>query len=210
MIIVGAKGFAKEVLEILQKNQSFDNLAFYDDMSLEMPDLLYDKFPVLKTESEVVEYFKLEGPEFSLGLGKPILRQKMYDKFRILGGKLTSTISDKADIGSFDIKIGQGTNVLPYAVIANGSNIGKGCIVYYNTLITHDCIVGDFVELSPGVTLLGSCKIGSHSQIGANATILPGITVGQNAIIGAGAVVTKDVQDNCTVVGIPAQVIKTN
>ena len=44
--------------------------------------------------------------------------------------------------------------------------------------------------------------------IGAGATILPGVTVGENAIVGAGAVVTKDVEPNTVVGGIPAKLIK--
>ena len=44
--------------------------------------------------------------------------------------------------------------------------------------------------------------------IGAGATILPGVTVGENSVVGAGSVVTKDVPDNCIVVGSPARVIK--
>ncbi len=44
--------------------------------------------------------------------------------------------------------------------------------------------------------------------IGADATILPGVTVGENAIVGAGSVVTKDVEPNTVVGGIPAKLIK--
>ena len=44
--------------------------------------------------------------------------------------------------------------------------------------------------------------------IGAGATILPGVTVGENAIVGAGSVVTKDVEPNTVVGGIPAKLIK--
>jgi len=44
--------------------------------------------------------------------------------------------------------------------------------------------------------------------IGAGATILSGVTVGENAIVGAGAVVTKDVEANTVVGGIPAKLIK--
>ncbi|MBM7837847.1 acetyltransferase-like isoleucine patch superfamily enzyme [Alkalihalobacillus xiaoxiensis] len=44
--------------------------------------------------------------------------------------------------------------------------------------------------------------------IGINATIMPGVTIGENAIVSAGAVVTKDVEDNVIVAGVPAKVIK--
>ena len=33
MIIVGAKGFAKEVLEVVYQNKLLDNLVFYDDIN---------------------------------------------------------------------------------------------------------------------------------------------------------------------------------
>ena len=45
-------------------------------------------------------------------------------------------------------------------------------------------------------------------SIGANATILPGVKLGRGCVVGAGAVVTKDVEPNTIVGGIPAKVIK--
>ena len=45
------------------------------------------------------------------------------------------------------------------------------------------------------------------SVIGSNVTLFP-VTIGENSIVGAGAVVVRDVPDNCTVVGNPAQIIK--
>ena len=86
--------------------------------------------------------------------------------------------------------------------------IGTGCLVYHNVQITHDCTIGNYVEISPGAALLGGCKIGNFVQVGANATVLPGIKIGDHSVIGAGAVVTKNVLENTTVVGVPARVIK--
>lgn len=43
--------------------------------------------------------------------------------------------------------------------------------------------------------------------IGTGAIILRGVTIGENATVGAGAVVTRDVPDNLTVVGVPAKVL---
>ena len=44
-------------------------------------------------------------------------------------------------------------------------------------------------------------------MIGCGAKILGPIKIGNNVKIGANAVVTKDVQDNSTVVGIPGKVL---
>ena len=49
--------------------------------------------------------------------------------------------------------------------------------------------------------------IGDNVFIGAGAKILGDIKIGNNVKIGANAVVTKDVPDNCTVVGNPAVII---
>ena len=49
--------------------------------------------------------------------------------------------------------------------------------------------------------------MGKKVWIGANCTLLPGVTIGDNAIIAAGAVVTKDVEENTIVGGVPAKKI---
>lgn len=206
MIIVGAKGFATEVLEIFHQLDALDSLVFYDDISA-VSGKLFGKFEILTSEEQAKSHFTKDN-RFTLGIGKPQLRKKLYDKFTVLGGEFFSTISPSAEIGSYNVIIGEGCNILSGAVFSNNVAIGKGCIVYYKAIITHDCEVGDFVEISPGATLLGRCKVGSFSHIGSNATILPDVIIGNNVIVGAGAVVTKNVPDNCTVAGVPAKIIK--
>ena len=50
--------------------------------------------------------------------------------------------------------------------------------------------------------------LGKNVWIGSNATILQGVTIGDNAIVAAGAVVTKDVEANTIVGGVPAKFIR--
>jgi len=209
MLIIGAKGFAKEVLEVLHQLKKLDNLAFYDDIN-NIDNLLFNKFPLLNSKKQVIKHFKSFDNSYTIGIGNPKLRKKMYDKFSLLGGDILSTISPNAEIGNYDIKIGKGTSILPKVVISNGVSIGKVCLIYYGTIITHDCKIGQFVEISPNATVLGRVTIGSYSQIGAGSIILPDIKIGMNVIVGAGAVVTKDIPNNSVVVGIPAKIIKTN
>ena len=51
-------------------------------------------------------------------------------------------------------------------------------------------------------------KIGTGAWLGSNVTVLPGVTIGDGAIIAAGAVVTKDVEANTIVAGIPAKFVR--
>ncbi len=208
MLIVGAKGFAKEVLEVLLQNNQTENLVFYDDVNHDTSELIYNTFPILKNTDQAQKYFQEVDSNFSIGIGNPVLRNEMFIKFQNLGGIYSTTISPDSKIGSFNVEIGIGSNILQNVIISNSVKIGIGCLIYYNTIITHDCQIGNFVELSPNSIILGRAIVGDFSSIGANATILPDIKIGKNVIVGAGAVVTKNVPDNCLVVGTPAIIKK--
>ncbi len=208
MIIVGAKGFAKEVLEVLHQLSQLDHLVFYDDVNEDAPAFLYEQFPVLRNKEAAAHYFKTVDNRFTIGIGNPVLRKKLALEFEAMGGVFTSTISPLAQIGHYGNSIGSGCNIMTGTVLTNDVKIGEGVLINLNCTVGHDSVIGNYVELSPGVHVSGNCTIGNYCNIGTNATILPKITIGSNVIIGAGSVVTKDIPDNCLVVGIPATIKK--
>ncbi len=208
MLIVGAKGFAKEVLEVLHQLNDIDNLVFYDDVNDNIPTKLYNKYTVLRNIEEATNYFKNMDNRFTIGIGNPLLRRGLYDKFKSIGGVFVSTISPKASIGNFGNSIEKGCNIMTGVVITNDVTVKKGTLINLNCTIGHDSIVGEFVEISPGTHISGNCNIGNFTVIGTNATILPKISIGNNVIVAAGAVVTKNVPDNCMVAGVPAVIKK--
>lgn len=208
MLIIGAKGFAKEILQILHQNGDLDQLAFYDDITPDVGDNLLNQFTVLKSIDQAEHFFNAVDKRFTIGIGNPALRYKMYQKFTQRGGVFTSTISKGADIGSYEVSIEPGSNILSGVKISNNTKIGLGCMIYYNSIITHEVEIGKFVEISPGATLLGRCKIGDFTHIGSGAIILPDVIVGNDVVIAAGAVVTKNIQNNLMVAGVPAIIKK--
>lgn len=207
MLIIGAKGLAKELAEIVYKQVSEDDIYFYDDISTDLPDLLFDKFKILRTEDQVKELFKTNG-DFTIGIGNPGLRRKMYDKFHSLGGRPVVLISENAEVGSFDNKIGDGSVITSGCILTNSITLGKGCLINLNVTIGHDCKIGNFVEITPNVNISGHCEIADNVFIGTCATIIPKIKVGANSVIAAGSVVTKDVPPNVMVAGVPATIKK--
>lgn len=208
MIIIGAKGFAKEVLEVICQVNENEQIAFYDDISNDAGTSLYDKYHIIRNLNEATEYFIKTDKRFTLGIGNPHIRNKLNEKFTLAGGILSSTISPFAHIGRFKNIIEAGCNIMTGSIITNDVSVGKGVLINLNCTIGHDSVIGNFVEMSPGVHISGNCSIGSFTFIGTNATILPKIKIGQNVIIAAGSVVTKDVPDNVMAAGVPATIKK--
>lgn len=88
-----------------------------------------------------------------------------------------------------------------------GVTIGDGCQIGHNVVfatLNHGLAPEERQTTYPAPVILGR-----NVWVGSNATILQGVTIGDNAVIGAGAVVTKDVEANTIVGGVPARFIKS-
>lgn len=72
-------------------------------------------------------------------------------------------------------------------VIHPKARIGPNCMIFHQ------------------VTLAGAVVLGGHVDIGAGAKLLGPLSVGDHARVGANAVVTSDVPEGVTMVGIPAR-----
>ena len=209
MLVIGAKGFAKEILEVLYQLKKTEGTVFYDDVNDFLPEeKVHGSFPIIKSLEDARSYFTNHNKKFTIGIGNPMLRKELKEKFENIGGEFTSIISPFAKIGHYGNVISKGCNIMTGTVITSSVQLHPGVLVNLNCTIGHDTVLGSFVELSPGVSVSGNCTIGAYAVIGTNATVLPNVTVGKNVVIGAGAVVTQNIPDNSVAVGIPAKVIK--
>lgn len=104
----------------------------------------------------------------------------------------------------------------PCFTIATNMKVGNGfnCIHPFSTIVNAVCI-GDNFTVRNNVTI-GNNKsderptIGNNVSINANAVVIGPISIGNNVVVGAGSVLTKNVPDNCVVVGNPAYILKEN
>ena len=89
-----------------------------------------------------------------------------------------------------------------------GIHIGKNTLISSQvTILSHH-----YPKKIEGDREIGHVNtyIGDNCVAGISAIILAGVRIGDNVVVGAGSVVTRDVPSNVTIVGNPAQVIKTN
>lgn len=100
------------------------------------------------------------------------------------------------------------------------ATIGKRLFIDHGTgvVIGQTAVIKDDVTIYHGVTLGGvgrasdKCSkrhptLEDGAMVGSGAQVLGNITIGKNARIGSNSVVTNDVPDGCTAIGIPARVI---
>jgi serine O-acetyltransferase len=113
--------------------------------------------------------------------------------------------------------LSQASRNLTGVEIHPGATIGCGVFIDHGmgVVIGETAEVGDRCLLYQGVTLGGTGKehgkrhptLGENVVVGAGAKVLGAITIGANTRIGAGSVVVRNVDEDCTVVGIPGRVV---
>ena len=207
MIIVGAKGFAKELLEILYRDYHYKDISFYDDLTQGLPDKLFGKFPIIKSKGELSGTLK-RNAYFALGVGIPKVRYQLDKLFTSNGGIIKTIISNNATVGSFDTEVSDGCTIMDGVLISNNVRVGHGCLINAHAIIAHDSVIGKYADIAPKVTISGNCKVGDYVSIGTGALLLPGVQIGNNVVIGAGSVIKNNIPDNSLVIGAPGKVIK--
>lgn len=123
--------------------------------------------------------------------------------------KPVSLIHETASIDP-TAKLGTGAQVHAGALVGPYATIGNYCILNTNSLVEHDCILNDGVELGPSSVICGEVAIQDFTWIGANSTVRQRTNIGKNVIVGAGSVVVKDIEANTVVVGNPAKPLIKN
>lgn len=199
VIILGASGFGKLVSDVILNNG--DNIIGYLDDAPKGTEFF--RRPILGACADFVKYPDVE---FIVSIGNAKIRERLVNSMQSV--KWYTAIHPKAIISPYDTSIGEGSVVLPGAVIDPGATIGKHSLINCNAVVAHDCIIGDFCHISVGTNLAGFVNVGNRSWVGIGASVSNNLSICEDCMIGAGAVVVKDLTEPGTYVGIPAKRIK--
>jgi acetyltransferase EpsM len=202
--VVGAGGHAKVVVDALFAS-GHEVLGFYDDN----PALLgVEPIPGVKVLGDTKDLpgeLEKRKSVVILAVGENRIRYRLSRRLFVPYGV---ACAPSAVFGR-GVQVGKGSMVLPSATVNIDTVIGEHVILNTSCSVDHDCAIADFVHIGPGTHLGGDIIVGEGTFIGVGSSVIPGIRIGRWSVIGAGAVVTQDLPDNCTAVGVPAKVIKT-
>lgn len=203
IIIIGAGGHAKVVVDLIEKRQTLLNekisiFGIIDDNYIEKDFLGYSYLGKIDDLKKIENYKK---KKYIIAIGNNEIREKISKK---LGVNFISLVHPTAILGK-SVKIGVGTVVMAGAIINSLTTIGNHSIINTGAIVEHDCIVEDYVHISPKAAVAGGVKIGRSSWIGIGSSIIQGIEIGKDVTIGAGSVVVKNLKDNIKAFGVPAK-----
>jgi sugar O-acyltransferase (sialic acid O-acetyltransferase NeuD family) len=101
--------------------------------------------------------------------------------------------------------IGPGAIVMAGCRIAAGAKIGRLAYLNANTVVAHDCLLGDCVSMSPCASLGGWVSVGDRTMLGMNSAVREKSSLGADVLVGACSFVNTDFNDGLVVAGAPAK-----
>ena len=168
MYLFGGSGHCKVIIDIIRKsNLDVIECVFDDDPIIDS----INNIPVLKTEK--LDFFYNKSLIISIGNNK--IRQKLANK---ITANYQIAIHPNSIIAS-NVSIEEGSVIMAGAILNPDVKVGKHCIVNSGSVVEHDCILNDFVHVSPNVALAGNVFIDEGSHIGIGAVIIQGIKIGK-------------------------------
>lgn len=202
VLLVGAGGHARVCLDALRDG---DGTVVIGAVSADGTGIDGLGVPMLGTEHDIDAVVETHGiTSFCVAIGSNAARRRVVEQLVERGRSLAAAVSAAATI-SPSVQLGAGPQIIAGAVINAATSLGRATIVNTNASVDHDCRIGDYVHVAPGVALGGSVIVGDGAFIGLGARVLPGLRIGHDTIVGGGAVVIRDVPDGTVVVGNPAR-----
>lgn len=200
LLVIGAGGHARVVIDVARA-AGYDPVAALDPASVGS----------MCNGVEVIGGDDLADSMFAKGLGQAVvaigdnaLRSRIGKRLRDIGFTLPLIVHPSA-ILSPSAKIGDGTVIMPLAVINAAATIGTMVIVNTSAVIEHDCAIGDGAHIAPGCRLGGTVSVGLETLIGIGSVVRPDTSIGDHAVIGAGSTVIGNIEDHRVATGCPAR-----
>ena len=198
-MIFGGGGHGKTLIELLRALHTYRLVGVVDD-GMHSGDTVLD-VPVLGG-AEVLPDLYAQGVRLAVnavgGIGNVSVRIRVFQKLSQAGFVCPALVHPAAFVEP-SAYLSPGVQVFAHAYIGSAARLGFGCIVNTGAIVSHDCILGDYANISPGAMLAGEVQIGSSVLIGMGATVNLRVKVGATARIGNGSTVKEDVPEKSIV-----------
>lgn len=203
IIIVGASGFGREVLQWIKDINSVSLhwviKGFLDDNLNALEGYKCD-YQILGT---IKEWQPGKEEVFTCAVAIPRIKELLVNTLLQKGAVFTNVVHPTSILSEF-CEIGEGLLITPRAKISPNVKIGN-YVTILGSGVGHDAIIDDFSTISGGCSINGHVQIGKGVFVASNSCIAPSKKIGNNAFIGMGSMVVSNVKDGYKVMGNPAK-----
>ena len=205
LLLIGGGGHCRSVLSSALSLNEYEKIGIVD-----YTDASVSGVPVVGQDEDLPALKKVGWTDAFItvgSIGNINLRHRLYQMV-IDNGFTVPTIVDTTAIIAQDVKVDPGCYIGKGVIVNSGSCIGKCAIINTGAIIEHDCLIGDFVHISPGTVLCGQVSVGNHSHIGAGSVVRQQIEIGNDVLVGIGSVVVRNIPDRVKAFGNPCKVVE--
>ncbi|ATW26956.1 acetyltransferase [Candidatus Formimonas warabiya] len=208
IVVIGAGNFGREVAQLIREinedQKTWHLLGFIDETP--------EKHGTLINDTKVLggfNWFEKKRKKISVvcAIGNARDKYAVINKSLLYRVDYPNLIHPTVKMNKY-MEIGYGNIICWNSFISVNTKIGNYVTISPGCGIGHDAIIDDYSTLYWDITLSGNVWICRGCEIGSKAVVIPKKIVGKWSIIGAGAVVINNLPENCTAVGVPAKPIK--
>ena len=207
LIIIGAGGVGREtaliVEDINNKSREWNLLGFVDDYKEIGEDI--NGYKVLGGNDYINNYEK--EVYVVCAIANYNIKKSIIEKIKNNNVKFANIIHPSVNLNK-TVDIGNGCIVYENSIITANINIGNHVIVSPKCGIGHDSIIKDYCSLLWNVNVSGNVLLEEGVTMGSGSTIIQGKRVGYGSFIGAGAVVIEDINEESVAVGVPTRYVE--
>jgi UDP-perosamine 4-acetyltransferase len=200
IVIYGAGGHAKAVMEMVQAIGAFRIAGILDDnAALAGTSVL--GIPVLGAREFLPQLVEQGVRLAANGVGGIIdinIRLKLFDLLAGYGLAFPILCHPRATVEA-SAQICDGVQVFANAYVGSSALLHEKCMINTGAIVSHDCEIGAFTHIAPGAMLAGHVHVGEKALVGMGVTTMIGLKIGSGARIGNGAVLLADVPDRAIV-----------
>lgn len=194
ILLYGAGGHAKAVLEMIQAVGAFRLAGIVDDNpALAGTSVL--GIPVLGTR-DVLPGLLEQGVHLAAnGVGGIInieIRVRLFELLESYSFAFPILRHPRATVEP-SAQLGDGVQVFANAYVGSSAVLHEKCMVNTGAIVSHDCEIGRYTHIAPGCLLAGHVHIGERALVGMGVTTIIGLKIGDGARVGNGAVLLADV-----------------
>lgn len=194
ILLYGAGGHAKAVLEMIQAIGAFRLAGIVDDNpALTGTSVL--GVPVLGTREALPGLLERGVFLAANGVGGIInieIRVKLFELLAEYGFAFPILRHPRATVEP-SAHLEDGVQVFANAYVGSSAVLREKCMVNTGAIVSHDCEIGRYAHIAPGCLLAGHVHVGERALVGMGVTAIIGLKIGAGARVGNGAVLLADV-----------------